>query len=184
MASILVFMADGCEEIEALTVVDVLRRAGMQVDMASVSGNQIIKGAHGINFESDLKVQDAVLSGYDAVVLPGGNPGYKNLVESESVKSLTLKAKDEGKLVAAICASPTVLGSFGILEGKNACCYPGMEDGLTGANPNEDSVCLDGNILTSRGMGTSIEFALSIVEYFESRDKSVELGRTFVWERP
>lgn len=184
MKKILVFMADGCEEIEALTVVDVLRRAQMHVDMASVSGAEIVNGSHGIRILSDILVEDAKLDEYDGVVLPGGAPGYKNLAASDLVKKLTTKACEEGKLVAAICASPTVLGAFGLLDGKAACCYPGMEDGLIGANVNTDIVTVDNNIITSRGMGTTIEFALTIVEYFTDAKTARDLGETFVWNRP
>lgn len=181
MAKILVFMADGLEEVEALTSVDLLRRAGIEVDMASVSNSTLINGAHGINIESDIPLKDAKISDYDGVLLPGGSPGFKNLAASNLVKSLTIEANQSGKLVSAICAAPTVLGGFGLLKGKKCCCYPGMEDGLIGATPVEDKVCVDGNIITSRGVGTAIDFALKIVEYFKGKEESHKLALAIVF---
>lgn len=181
MAKILVFMADGLEEVEALTSVDLLRRAGIDVDMASVSNGTVIHGAHGINIESDLPLKDAKISDYDGVLLPGGSPGFKNLAASNLVKTLTIEANDAGKLVSAICAAPTVLGGFGLLNGKKCCCYPGMEDGLTGGISCQDKVCLDGNIITSRGVGTAIDFALKIVEYFKGKEEADKLALAIVY---
>lgn len=180
MKKILVFMADGCEEVEALTSVDILRRAGFSVDMASVSNEKIIHGAHGINIESDININDVTPESYDGVLLPGGGPGYKNLAASSRVKEITLQAAKDGKLVSAICAAPTVLGGFGLLKGKTACCYPGMEDGLTGAKVSQDKVCVDGNFITSRGVGTAIDFALRIVEYFTDKKTADQLGVAIV----
>lgn len=183
MAKIVFLMADGCEEVEALTGVDILRRAGFDVDMAGLSGETLIKGAHGIDIKADIFIDSINIKEYDAVVLPGGAPGYKNLSNDERVRSLVIEANKENKLIAAICAAPTVLGGFGLLEGKNACCYPGMEDGLIKANVKEDAVVVDGNFITSRGVGTAIDFALSIVEYFTDKITADNLGKTFVWNR-
>lgn len=183
MEKIVFFMADGCEEVEALTGVDILRRAGFDVDMAGLSGENLIKGAHGINIEADLFLDSVNISEYDAVVLPGGAPGYKNLASDERVKQLLLSAKSENKLIAAICGAPTVLGGIGLLQGKKACCYPGVENELIGADVKEATVVVDGNIITSRGVGTAIDFALAIVEYFTDKTTADNLGKTFVWNR-
>lgn len=181
MKKIIVFLADGCEEIEAFTTVDLLRRAGMQVDMASVSGEKMVAGAHGINIASDISISDVSEDGYDGYVLPGGAPGYKNLQASERVKSIVTGACSSGKLICAICAAPTVLGDFGLLKGKKACCYPGMENGLVGAQAVTDPVVKDGNIITSRGVGTAIEFALEIVAYLQDKKTAEDLGKAIVW---
>ena len=115
------------------------------------------------------------------IVLPGGMPGTINLMESKEVKEAVIKMNDENKIVAAICAAPTALAKFGILEGKNACCYPGMEEGLINANPLKDKVVVDGNIVTSRGVGTAIDFALKLIEILIDENKSKEIASSIVY---
>lgn len=168
-----IFMADGCEEIEGLTVVDVLRRADIEIDMISINGSDSVTSSHGVTFMADHLFEQINLDEYDAVVLPGGMPGTLNLKNHAGVISAVQKFAGEGKLVAAICAAPSVLGAAGILSGKRATCHPGFEDQLTGATTSEASVVTDGNIITSRGMGTAIDFALSILRYFKD-DAAVE----------
>ena len=150
MKKIGIFMADGCEEIEGLTVVDVVRRAGIAIDMISITGKKEVAGAHGITFAADVLAEEADFDSYDGIVLPGGMPGTLNL----------------GKH-AAICAAPSVLGENGILEGKHAVSYPGFEEKLLGARVGAEKVAVDGNIVTSRGMGTAIEFAMAIVKWLD-----------------
>lgn len=184
MKNVCVFLADGCEEVEALTPIDLLRRAGAKVTLVSVSGEKYIKAAHNVVIETDVSVKNEELSGFDAYVLPGGAPGYKNLMASPEVKTIVTSACTEGKLIAAICAAPCVLGEFGLLNGKKATCYPGMEDGLIGADSYKDSVVVDGNIITSRGVGTAIEFSLSIIEYLYDKEAADTLAAQIVWSRP
>ena len=166
LAKIGVFMADGCEEIEGLTVVDIARRAGIEVLMISVSGNHIVCGSHGINFETDINKSQVDYEELDGIVLPGGLKGTENLSVDETVLRVIRDFARENKMVAAICAAPSVLGMNHILEGRNATCHPGFEDKLLGANWLEEEVVCDGNIITSRGMGTAIPFALAIVDHF------------------
>lgn len=166
MSKIGVFMAEGCEEIEGLTVVDVARRAGLEIEMISVSGEREVKGSHGIVFHADTVIDQADFGGFDGIVLPGGMPGTLNLGESETVNRVIKEFAESGRLVAAICAAPSVLGQAGILEGKKATCHPGFEEKLTGADCKEEPVVVDSNVITSRGMGTAIPFALEIVRYF------------------
>lgn len=166
IAKIGVFMADGCEEIEALTVVDIARRAGIEAVMISVSGGRTIHGSHGIAFEADISKQDVDFSELDGIVLPGGVKGTENLGVDETVLEMIREFTREDKLVAAICAAPSVLGLNHILEGRHATCHPGWEDKLLGAICEEDDVVCDGNVITSRGMGTAIPFALAIVDHF------------------
>ncbi len=182
MKRVLLLAPNGCEEIEALTVVDILRRGNIDVDIASVSGEEIIRGAHNIEFISDISLEYINFDNYDGFILPGGYPGYESLKNSETVKEVVLKAVKKSRLVAAICAAPTVLGHFDVLRGKRACCYPGMEDGLIGAVPVENSVVVDGHIITSRGMGTAIEFSLAILEYLTDKDTAVSLAKAIVWK--
>jgi 4-methyl-5(b-hydroxyethyl)-thiazole monophosphate biosynthesis len=166
MSKIGIFMADGCEEIEGLTVVDITRRAGLDIETVSINGTKQVTSSHKVTFFTDTTKEEADFESYDAIVLPGGMPGTINLGEDETVGRIIREFAASGKLVAAICAAPSVLGQAGLLQGKNATCHPGFEEKLTGASCSTDSVVTDGNIITSRGMGTAIPFALEIVRYF------------------
>ena len=170
MSKLGIFMADGCEEIEGLTVVDLVRRAGIEIEMISVSGNDVVTGSHKIAFQTDVSKADADFASYDGIVLPGGMPGTLNLGADETVDRVIREFAAQGKLVSAICAAPSVLGQAGLLEGKKATCHPGFEDKLLGATWLEEPVVVDGNIITSRGMGTAIAFALEIVRYFTDNE--------------
>lgn len=175
-----IFMAEGCEEIEGLTVVDVLRRAKMEIDMVSVTEKRSVTGSHGITFETDKTIKEIDFGDYDAIVLPGGIPGTPNL---EACELLTAKIKEfagEGKLIAAICAAPSIFGHLGLLEGKRATSYPGFDKEMTGCRYVEDDVVVDGNVITSRGMGTAIDFALTIVAYYSDEANACELGKKFL----
>lgn len=167
MKKIGIFMADGCEEIEGLTVVDVVRRAGIEIDMIFITGKKEVAGAHGITFAADVLAEEADFDSYDGIVLPGGMPGTLNLGKHEIVKKVITSYAAGGKLTAAICAAPSVLGENGILEGKHAVSYPGFEEKLLGARVGAEKVAVDGNIVTSRGMGTAIEFAMAIVKWLD-----------------
>lgn len=183
MAKIAVCMADGCEEIEALTVVDVLRRGKMEAVTLSVNGIKKVTGSHQITFETDDLIENARWDTFDGIVLPGGMPGTTNLGSCAAVTERIRSFASEGKLVAAICAAPSVLGENGLLEGKRATSYPGFEEKLKGAGYVTEPVAVDGNIITSRGMGTAIDFSLSIVAYFTDRENAAELGETFMYDR-
>ena len=153
MSKIGIFMADGCEEIEGLTVVDVVRRAKMEIVMLSITGKKEVTSSHGVTFLADALAEETGYEDLDGIVLPGGMPGTMHF------NAVIRKFAEEGKLVAAICAAPSVLGAAGLLEGKHATCHPGFEEKLTGATTSADEVVVDGNIITSRGMGTAIPFA-------------------------
>ena len=176
-----IFMANGCEEIEGLTVVDILRRAGLDIEMISINETKEVTGSHGITFMADTVFENVNFDELDAVVLPGGMPGTLNLGGHASVVSTIQTFADKGKLVAAICAAPSVLGAAGILNGKRAVCYPGFEEKLTGAIVSEDTVMTDGNVITSRSMGTAIDFALAIVKYFKGGDAAADLKQSLVY---
>ena len=173
MSKIGIFMADGCEEIEGLTVVDIVRRAKMDITMISVNGKREVTSSHGVTFLADAVAEEVDYDALDGIVLPGGMPGTLHLLDHAAVNEVIKKFAGEGKLVAALCAAPSVLGAAGILEGRRATCHPGFEEKLTGAATSEDAVVVDGNIITSRGMGTAIPFALEIVRYFAD-DAAVE----------
>ncbi|MCR4674129.1 MAG: DJ-1/PfpI family protein [Lachnospiraceae bacterium] len=182
MAKLLICMADGLEEVEALTTVDLVRRGGIEMDMVSISDKKEVTGAHNITILNDKFMSEINLEDYDGIVLPGGMPGTNHLRDDANVIAAVKKFAAEKKLVAAICAAPTVLGYAGILEGKNATCYPGMEDGLLGASKKTDEVVCDGNIITSRGVGTAIAFALSLVSYFTDEKTAESLGKSIVYK--
>lgn len=182
MKKIVVFLAEGLEEIEGLTVVDLLRRAGLEVKTASLSREKEVTGAHQITVKADACLEEIDFDGIDGVVLPGGMPGTLHLAEHEGVNQVIRAFGEQGKLVAAICAAPTVLGKAGLLQDKKATCYPGMEEELIGANVCRDEVVRDGNIVTSRGVGTAIPFALTLTEYFLGKEKAREIGDSIVYK--
>ena len=157
------FLANGFEEIEALATVDILRRAGYDLVTVGVGSRQIT-GAHHITVTADISDDQLVTKDLDLVVLPGGMPGAKNLESSPFVQSAVRYCLEHDKYVAAICAAPFILGHMGVLRGRNAVCYPGYESDLDGAKISTESVCVDHNIITAKGAGVTIPFALKIVE--------------------
>lgn len=176
-----IMVADGYEEIEMLTVVDLLRRAGMTCDIISVTGEKRLTSSHQVTVIADLLYEEADFTGYDGLAIPGGMPGTINLGAHAGVCEQLKKAYGEGRLIAAICAAPTVFGKLGLLEGKKAICYPGMEDQLTGAQVTTESVVRDGNLITSRGMGTAIDFGLAILAYFNGEEAAVAMAEKIVY---
>ena len=181
MRSVYVFCADGFEEVEGLTAVDLLRRAGVSVTMVSIMGRTKITGARNISVNTDILIED-IKEEADMLVLPGGMPGTNYLRDHEGLAELLKKQYEAGKWVAAICAAPSVLGNAGLLEGKKATCYPGVESKLTGADFVTDPVAKDGNIITSRGLGTAIEFAAEIVAYLIDADAAKSLKESIVYK--
>ena len=160
-----IFMADGCEEIEGLAVVDILRRAKAEITMISINGKKEVTGSHGVVFMADALASEVDFETLDAIILPGGGVGTQNLAADGTVCEIAKKFAAEGKLVCAICAAPSVLGAAGILKGKKATCYPGFEDRLTGAELCDKAVVRDGNVITGRSMGAAVPFGLAIVSY-------------------
>jgi len=168
--NVVVLLAPGFEELEAVTIVDVLRRAGISVLLAGIASPPI-EGGHGIKVMTDLSINDVTT--YDALVLPGGNPGYINLERDQRVLKLIRAAYDAGKYVGAICAAPHVLGVAGIMDGATATCYPGIE--IAGAKRVEERVVRHGTIITSQGPGTAIDFALDLVEVLTNTENAREV---------
>lgn len=171
---IYVFLANGCEEIEALTPVDILRRAERDVRTVGVGG-KTVTGSHGIPIVCDLTEDEVIPGEMEMVVLPGGMPGTLNLEKSEIVRSAVKYAAENEKWIAAICAAPSILGHMGLLAGRSAVCYPGYEDQL-GARPGGGAVCVDGKFVTARGMGVSVEFGLKLVELLTDAARAKKLG--------
>lgn len=181
MNKVVIFLADGCEEIEALTPIDVLRRGGVDVIGVSISGDKVIKGAHGINFMADDIFDNIDFDAVDMAVLPGGLIGRNNLMAHKGVNDICLSFSNKGKYIAAICASPSVIGEIGILNGKRAICYPCFESQLKGAVITDENVVKDGNIITSKGPGTALEFSLALLETIKGRavSESVAAGMLY-----
>ena len=177
-----VFFVEGFEEVEALTVVDILRRGDVQTDMIAIGSNLLVTGRTDIGVRCDKTWDEADLAAYDALILPGGMPGSRYLGEHKGLTAALKEAAAKGKIVAAICAAPTVLGGLGLLEGKPACCYPGMEEGLLGADKREEPVCVADNIVTSRGIGTAIPFALTLLLKLEGEAKAKEIKTSIVYD--
>ncbi len=182
MKKIAVFLADGFEEIEGLTVVDLLRRAGLEVKTISIMGRREVTGSHQITVLADCQYEEASLEEAEAVVLPGGMPGTLRLGEHKGVTETVMKFYQEGKLVAAICAAPSVLGSLGILKGRSATCYPGFEEKLLGADTTGGKVEISDNVITGKGMGAAIPFGLALIGQLLGEEKAKEIKDAIVYE--
>lgn len=175
----LIPLAPGFEEIEAITIIDVLRRAQLEVTVAALEGEEV-EGAHAITVRADARLAEISSDEYDALILPGGTPGSKNLLESKRTRQLVAQFHSSDKIVAAICAAPWVLADCGLLDGKQATSHPSVEDRLLGTTYSTDPVVLDDNIITSRGVGTALAFSLKLVEILVSAEKSEELAKAML----
>ena len=176
---IYMFIAEGFEEIEALCPLDLMRRAGLEVKTVGVGGASVT-GAHGITVSTDLSDNDLLDENVEMIFLPGGMPGTLNLAASDVVRTAILNAHKNGSYIAAICAAPSILGDMGLLKGKNAVCYPGFEERLTGATVCYDKVVLDGKLLTARGMGAALDMGLKIVEIFCGKTAADDLRHAVI----
>ena len=174
MKKVILFLADGFEDCEAVVTTDLLRRAGIDVKTASVMSNRKVKSAHDIIIMADIMAEDADFAGADMIILPGGGVGTENLKKNALVREKCLDfAKD--RMVGAICAAPTVLGSIGLLKGRRATCYPGCEPELEGAQTVPETVVVDGNIITGRSPGAAYAFALEIIRQLEGEACAAEV---------
>ncbi len=174
------YLAEGFEEIEALTPADYLRRVGCEVRLVGVGGRSIT-GAHGITVEADCTVEE-IHAVPVLVILPGGMPGTKNLEASRAVTEMVVACAEAGGVVAAICAAPSILGHLGLLDGKRATCYPGFEQELIGAEVMSAPVVVDGRIITARGAGTANQFAFALAEALCGADQARKLEAAVQWE--
>ena len=174
-----IFLAEGFEEVEALTTVDILRRAGVQVPIVSLTGELLVKGSHAITVQADILFDAAAQEDVQMLILPGG-AGHVHYFEHESLLSLIRQYHSAGKYLAAICAAPSVLGHLGLLAGRKATCYPSFEDRLTGASICADQVVQDGHIITSRGPGTSPWFALHLAALLKGPEVMANVQNGFI----
>ena len=182
MKNIGIFFAEGYEEIEALTVVDLCRRAGINIQMISVTGEKQVTGSHKIAVEMDQLFDEVDFETLDMIVLPGGMPGTLNLEAHEGLMARVEEFDKSGKGVAAICAAPSILGHKGILKGRKACSYPGFEKDLEGAEVVFDSVAVSEHVITSRGMGCAIDFSLAIIEKLCGAAESEKLAKAIIYK--
>lgn len=181
MKPVYLFFAEGSEELEALAVVDILRRAELNVKIVSVTGSKMVTGSHGIKVEADVLFEDEDFSEADMLILPGGLPGSYNLAEHKELAGTIRSQYDRGGLLAAICAAPLVYGRMGLLNGLNATCYPGFEDNLEGANYTGALVEEDGQFITGKGPAAVFAFGFAIVARLAGAEKAEALRKGMLY---
>lgn len=179
---VILFLADGFEEIEALATVDILRRCGIDVKTVSVSNSSAVMGTHHIPVVADLRLSEIEGIDPEAVILPGGLPGADHLQASGEVNAVLAACAAKGGLVAAICAAPKVLGAAGLLKGRRAVCYPGFEEELVGAQTGSERVAVDGNVITSRGAGTAHDFAFAIAKWLGKEAEAKRVRESMLYD--
>ena len=181
MKKVIVYLAEGFEEVEAMVPVDMLKRAEVEVTTVSITDEKAVRGAHGNVFVADKTVSEVEAEEYDGVFLPGGMPGALNLSQSMAVNLRIIKMASEGKLVSAICASPSVvLANAGLLENRKATVFPGCEGYSKKTDWSQDSVVVDGNIITGKAAGAAFEMAFAMIAWL-SNEKTAEKVRTGVY---
>ncbi len=182
MSRTAIFFATGYEEIEALTVVDILRRAGEEITMVSVTDERSVTSSHGVEVTMDKVLSEVNFDETDVIVLPGGMPGTKKLEACAALMEQVDAFVQAGKTVAAVCAAPSILGHRGHLNGKKACSFPDMESQLEGAEVLREPAVIDGNIITGRGMGAAISFGLAILEKLQGKEAAEEMAVKIVYK--
>ena len=185
MSKVYIFFADGFEDIEGLTVVDLMRRAGIDIQTVSIKETKEIRTSHGIDLLTDRTFGECDFSDADMLVIPGGMPGTKYLAGYKPLTDLLTDFNSKGKKIAAICAAPSVFSGLGFLRNRKATSYPSFMEIIAGdgAQTSEDSVVVDGNITTSRGLGTAVDFALSLISQLENDEKAKEIAESVVYTR-
>ena len=181
MSRTAIFFATGYEEIEALTVVDILRRAGEEITMVSITDERSVTSSHGVEVTMDKVLSEVNFDETDVIVLPGGMPGTKNLEACAALMEQVDAFVQAGKTVAAVYAAPSILGHRGHLNGKKACSFPDMESQLEGAEVLREPAVIDGNIITGRGMGAAIPFGLAILEKLQGKEAADAMGKKIVY---
>lgn len=179
---IYVFFANGFEETEAITPIDMLRRCGKEVITVGVTG-KVVAGSHNIPVVCDITIDETVTDGLEMIVLPGGMPGTKNLAADARVAELIRFCIDKNILIGAICAAPSILGEMGLLEGRKAVCYPGFENALRGAEVLTVPAVRDGNIITARGAGAALEFSYELISALIDNAAAEKLAGNIVWTK-
>jgi len=181
MSKNFIFLAEGFEETEAITIVDLLRRASIDVTIVSVTGTILVKGSHSISILTDALFEEIDFSHAELLILPGGMPGSTHLADHKGLNDLLQHHNKKNKFIAAICAAPTVLGKLDILQNRNAICYPGFEMDLIGANIVDKTLIQDTNIITAKGPGYAIDFGLYLIQLLKGDEKSKEVADHFLY---
>ncbi len=176
----LIFLAPGFEEIEAVTVIDILRRADIIIRMVSITNNRTVTGAHDIEITADTTISNVKNTINDILILPGGMPGSTNLAENEELASIIKLHYEKGKWLAAICAAPLVYGRMGLLEDEKATCYPSFEPELAGAMISENTVVKSGQFITGKGPGVTMDFALKIIEELKGKATAEQIAHDLI----
>lgn len=179
MNKAMVLLAEGCEEMEATIIIDVLRRADWRVDAVGFSA-EVVRCSRGVCIEPDLAWDDVDLASYDVMVLPGGTEGMENLRRESRVLEALGQHSSQGKILGAICAAPLVLQEAGLIDGRAVTCHPGIAEMLTATTRRTERVVVDGNIVTSQGPGTAMEFALKLIELVDGKEKAESIGKGLV----
>jgi len=182
MAKVYEFIANGSEEVESLIPLDIMRRAGVEFLTVSITGSKTVEMAHGAKIEADLLLEEANFSDADLLMLPGGLPGADNLNAHEGVRKALLEQDKQGKLIAAICAAPMVLGSLGLLKGKQATCYPGFEKFMTGACYTHELCTVDGNIITGEGPAATFPYAYTLLSILKGKAVSDQIAEGMMFK--
>ena len=174
-------LAQGFEEIEALAVVDILRRGELNINTVSITENKTVVGAHGISVITDITIGD-MSEDFEALILPGGMPGTLNLKNCKILEQIIIKANNDKKIIGAICAAPMILGELGLLKDKTGTCYPSFENHLNGCDFKESRVCVSQNIITSRGAGTAHDFAFEILKQLQNEEISKNVRKSMLYD--
>lgn len=175
MSKVTVFIADGTEEVECLTIVDLLRRAGVEVDLVSIKDDKTIVSSHKVTIVADKTFDEADLEGSDMLFIPGGMPGVLNMTEHEGLARAISAHAVKGKKLAAVCAGPSVIGRLGLLEGKKATCFPGWEEKLEGAIVTSEGVVTDGDITTGKGLGYSVDLGIELIRILVDEETALDI---------
>jgi protein deglycase len=181
MNALYLFLAPGFEEIEAVTIIDILRRAQMNIFSVSLSGDLLVTGAHEITFQADLLYPEVEIQKAAMLILPGGMPGTDNLNAHGGLKKAITDHFESGKPIAAICAAPLILGQLGLLKGLKATCYPGYENQLTGAILSDQSIVEDGLLITGNGPGAAARFAFQIIRTYKNAELAEQLSNGMMY---
>ena len=176
MGTVYAFFADGFEEIEAFTAIDTLRRGGLNVEIVSVTPDEIVVGAHDVSVLCDINFDNCDFFDAELLLLPGGMPGTNNLKAHMGLRAAVECANKQGRRIAAICAAPSILGSMGLLKGRTATCYPGFEDQLTGVSYTSQGVVTDGNITTGRGLGFALDMGLELIRLLQGPQQAQKIA--------
>ena len=182
MAKVYEFLATGFEDIEALIPLDIMRRAGVDFKTVSITGDLYVESAHGVSIKADMLIEDADMSDADLIMLPGGLPGATNLNEHSGVKEALVRHNANGKMIGAICAAPMVLGGIGLLQGRRATCYPGLEKYLEGAEYTHELCTVDGNITTGEGPAAALPYAYTLLAALTDRQTTDQVAEGMMYK--